>query len=70
MIIRPTLRLDEMGMLAGLLACYHSELIRDAIEGAKLDEDPHDAELRDINIHKVNACLAVISEDLHYRLTQ
>jgi len=62
------LSIDELGALVGYLSRYRAELIREAKDGRMLDEDPHDTDLREIATEKVEACLKVVSDDLHWQL--
>lgn len=63
------LTLDELGKLIGLLARYQKDLIYEAHEGLRLDEDPHDIEVRELAIEHVDVCLKTIVDDFNYRLT-
>ncbi len=64
------LSIDELGQLAGLMARYKTELIHEAQDGARLDEDEHTANLREIAIENVEKCLHTVLEDFYYRINQ
>ncbi len=70
MITTPPLTIDELGQLAGLLSRYKTELIHEAEDGARLDEDEHTANLRELGIERVSKCLDEVAEDFYYRLNQ
>lgn len=70
MLMFGVLSIDELGQLIGLLARYKKELVYEAEDGARLDEDEHTANLREIAINNVDKCLYTLTEDFYYRLNQ
>lgn len=68
MVFKGALSIDELGKLTGLLDRYLKELIFEAADGARMDEDPHDTEVRQVAMDKVSDCLDVVKDDFFYRL--
>ncbi len=68
MITKSPLSLDELAALAVLLNRYGSELLYEATDGALIDEDPHEKDLKQIKIDKIGQAMEVINNDLSGKL--
>ena len=64
---QPTI--GELGQVVGVLTKYEDYLLYEANQGALLDEDPRDAQQRELAIESVSNCIKTVAEDLKYRLS-